>query len=214
MSSPDANGTRPNGSTGRSAAHPIVLASRSPHRLALLAAAGIEAEPLPSTIDERAVEEAVGGELGATDLAEMLAETKAVDVSPRRIGSTVIGADQVLELEGEVLHKVDDMEGARRRLLQLSSRTHRLHTAFVLARDGRTLARHSETAAITFRALTPAEIGENLALAGTGVLGSVGAYQVEGVGLRLIERIEGDHFAVIGLPMLPLLAALRENGAL
>ena len=195
-------------------APPIVLASRSPHRLALLRAAGLDPEPVPSTVDERAVEEALGGELGPTDLAEMLAETKAIDVSPRRVGAHVIGADQVLELDGEVLHKVDSMEGARRRLLQLRGRTHRLHTAHVIARDGRVLERHSEVAEITMREYSNAEVGEVMALAGEGVLGSVGAYQVEGPGLRLIERIEGDHFAVIGLSMLPLLAGLRRAEAL
>ena len=195
-------------------APPIVLASRSPHRLALLRAAGLDPEPVPSTVDERAVEEALGGELGPTDLAEMLAETKAIDVSPRRVGAHIIGADQVLELDGEVLHKVDSMEGARRRLLQLRGRTHRLHTAHVIARDGRVLERHSEVAEITMREYSNAEVGEVMALAGEGVLGSVGAYQVEGPGLRLIERIEGDHFAVIGLSMLPLLAGLRRAEAL
>ena len=192
----------------------IVLASRSSHRLALLHAAGLDPEPVPSEVDERAVEEALGGELGPTDLAEMLAETKAIDVSPRRVGAHVIGADQVLELDGEVLHKVDDMEGARRRLLLLRGRTHRLHTAHVIARDGRVLERHSEVVEITMREYSNGEVGEVMALAGDGVLGSVGAYQVEGPGLRLIERIEGDHFAVIGLSMLPLLAGLRRAGAL
>ena len=191
----------------------IVLASRSPHRLALLRAVGLEPEAVPSTVDERAVEDALGGELGPTDLAEMLAETKAADVSPRRMGAYVIGGDQVMELDGEVLHKVEDMEGARRRLLQLRGRTHRLHTAHVIARDGRVLERHAEVVEVTMRAYSPAEVGEVMALAGEVALGSVGAYQVEGPGLRLIERIEGDHFATIGLAMLPLLEGLRRHGA-
>ena len=192
---------------------PLVLASRSPHRLALLRAAGLTVEAVPSSVDERAVEEALGGELGATDLAEMLAETKAADVSPARPGALTIGADQVMEMDGEILHKVDDMEGARRRLLQLRDRTHRLHTAHVIARDGRVLERHSEVVEVAMRPFTPAEVGEVLALAGPAVLGSVGAYQVEGPGLRLIARIEGDHFATIGLSMLPLLEGLRRHGA-
>lgn len=192
----------------------IVLASRSPHRLALLSAAGISAEPVPSTVDERAVEDALGGELGPTDLAEMLAETKAADVSPRRSGALVIGGDQVMELDGEVLHKVEDMEGARRRLLALRGQTHRLHTAHVIARDGRVLERHAEVVEVTMRAYSPAEVGEVMALAGEGALGSVGAYQIEGPGLRLIERIEGDYFAAIGLAMLPLLEGLRRHGAI
>ena len=191
----------------------IVLASRSPIRLRLLRDAGIEVEAVPSTIDERAVEEAVGGELSPTDLAEMLAETKAQEVSGRRPGEVVVGADQVLALDGEVLHKPDDMEGARRRLLLLSGRTHQLHSAFAVMRDGAALHRHSETASLTMRALTPAEVGRAMA-SDEGAMETVGAYRIEGPGIRLFERIEGDHFAVLGLPMLPLLAALREAGAL
>ena len=191
----------------------IVLASRSPARLELMRRAGIEVAPVPSTIDERAVEDALGGELGPTDLAEMLAETKAQAVSRRQPGEVVVGADQVLSLGEEVLHKVDDMEGARRRLLQLSGRTHTLHTAFVVMRDGAALARHSETAAMTMRAITPAEVGQTLAL-DEDVLGSVGPYRIEGAGIRLFERIEGEHTAILGLPMLPLLAALRAADAL
>ena len=200
--------------TPPSPAIPIVLASRSPHRLALMRAAGLDPEAVPSGVDERAVEEALGGELGPTDLAEMLAETKAADVSPRRTGALTVGADQVMELDGTVLHKVDDMEGARRRLLQLRGQTHRLHTAHVIARDGRVLERHSEVAEITMRPYSPAEVGEVMALAGEGALGSVGAYQIEGPGLRLIERVVGDHFSVIGLSMLPLLEGLRRHGAI
>ena len=191
----------------------LVLASRSPHRLALLEALGLRVEAVPSEVDERAVEEALGGELSPADLAEMLAETKAMDVSPRRVGDLVIGCDQTLELDGEALHKVSDMEAARRRLLQLSGRTHQLHSAVSLARDGRVLWRGLETVDMTMRELTPAEVGRNLALAGPDVLGSVGAYQIEGPGLALFERIEGDYHSVIGLPLLPLVAALRENGA-
>ena len=190
----------------------LVLASRSPHRRAMLEAVGLAVEAVPSTIDERAVEAALGGELGAVDLAEMLAETKAMDVSPQRPGAAVLGCDQTLELDGRVLHKVDDMEGARRRLLALSGRTHRLHSAVSLARDGRVLWRSVETAEMTMRALTPAEVGRTLALAGPGVLGSVGAYQIEGPGLALFERVEGGWWTVVGLPLLPVLAALRQHG--
>ena len=193
---------------------PIVLASRAPHRLTMLRAAGLMVEAAPAGIDERAVEAAMGADLDPADLAEVLAEAKAIDVSPRHVGAFVIGADQVLELDGEVLHKVADMEGARRRLLQLSGRTHRLHSALALARDGRVLWRGCEASDMTMRTLTPAEIGENLALAGDAVLGSVGAYQIEGPGIRLFERVSGDHSAIIGLPMLPMLAALRAHGAL
>ena len=191
----------------------LVLASRSPVRLAMLEAVGLRVEPEPSSIDERAVEAALGDELGAIDLAEMLAETKAVDVSPRRAGALVIGCDQTLELDGTALHKVDDMEGARRRLLLLSGRTHRLHSAIAIARDGRTLWRHSETADMTMHALTPAEVGRTLALSGPAVLGSVGCYHLEGPGLALFEKVEGDWWTILGLPMLALLEELRRMDA-
>ena len=193
---------------------PLVLASRSPYRLKLLQDAGLAVEAVRPEVDERAVETAVGGDLEPSDLASLLAETKAADVSPRRIGQWVIGADQVLELDGQILHKVEDMKEARRRLLALQGRTHHLHSAIVLARDGRVLWRGLETASLTMRPLTPAQVGQHLAEAGDGVLGSVGAYQIEGRGVRLFERVEGDMWTVIGLPLIPLLGALREHGAL
>ncbi|WP_061937950.1 Maf-like protein [Aureimonas sp. AU22] len=193
----------------------LVLASGSRHRQALLAAAGIDAQSDPSTLDERLVEAPLK-ETGATpdEVALVLAEAKAVDVSERRPGMLVIGADQVLSVDDEILHKPADMEAARRTLLKLSGRTHHLDSAVVLARDGEAVWRHVSRASITFRTLTPAEIGRYLAAAGDAVLTSVGAYQVEGRGLQLMERIEGDLFTVIGLPMLPLIAELRARGAL
>lgn len=193
----------------------LVLASGSRHRQALLAAAGIDAQSDPSTLDERLVEAPLK-ETGATpdEVALVLAEAKAVDVSERRPGMLVIGADQVLSVGDEILHKPADMEAARRTLLKLSGRTHHLDSAVVLARDGEAVWRHVSRASITFRTLTPAEIGRYLAAAGDAVLTSVGAYQVEGRGLQLMERIKGDLFTVIGLPMLPLIAELRARGAL
>ena len=191
----------------------LVLASRSATRLRLLREAAIAVEPVPSTIDERSVEEALGGERGPTDLAEVLAETKAQDVSRRRPGDVVVGADQVLSLDGVVLHKVADMEGARRRLLALEGRTHLLHTAHVVMRDGAALDRHAETATMTMRPLTPAAVGRAMAR-DEAALDSVGCYRLEGPGIRLFERVEGDHTAILGLSMLPLLAALRRAGAL
>lgn len=193
----------------------LVLASGSRHRQALLAAAGIDAQSDPSTLDERLVEAPLK-ETGATpdEVALVLAEAKAVNVSERRPDVLVIGADQVLSVGDEILHKPADMEAARRTLLKLSGRTHHLDSAVVLARDGEAVWRHVSRASITFRTLTPAEIGRYLAAAGDAVLTSVGAYQVEGRGLQLMERIEGDLFTVIGLPMLPLIAELRARGAL
>jgi septum formation protein len=193
----------------------IVLASGSAHRAALLRNAGLSFTVSPSTLDERELEaplERAGA--SPADVAEVLAEAKAVDVSERSPGALVIGADQTLELGGEALHKPADMEEARRQLLSLSGRTHRLTSAVVIARDGEVLWRFADSADITFRKLTPPEIGHYLARAGEAALSCVGTYQVEGPGITLMERIEGDHFTVVGLPLLPLLGKLRELGAL
>ena len=126
----------------------------------------------------------------------------------------VIGSDQTLSLEDEVLHKVSDMEGARRRLLQLSGRTHHLNSAIAIVRNGQTVWRHVSVESLTMRKLEPGEIGRHLSDAGSGVLSSVGAYQIEGLGIRLFDRIEGDIFTIMGLPMLPLLAELRRLGVI
>ena len=189
----------------------LVLASGSPHRAKLLRDGGLDFTVRPSKIDERAVETAVGDGLPPEDLATVLAEAKAVDVSERHAG-LVLGGDQVLALDSAVLHKVEDMEEARRRLLRLSGRTHHLHSALVLARNGETVWRHVSTAAMTMQDLDPGFVGRHLAQAGHAVLSSVGAYQIEGPGVQLFERIEGDFFTIVGVPLLPLLDALRREG--
>lgn len=187
----------------------LVLASASPFRKALLQNAGLSFVAEAAGIDERAVEDTLGA-MGPEDVATILAEAKAQDVSARHPGCVVIGSDQTLALEGEVFHKPKDMEDARRRLLKLSGRTHQLNSAVVLARDGETLWRHVSVARMTMRQLDPGFIGRHLASAGDRILSSVGAYQYEGEGIQLFERIEGDYFTIIGLPMLPLLAELRS----
>ena len=144
----------------------------------------------------------------------MLAEAKALDVSARRPGAIVIGCDQTLSLGDRLFHKPVDMEYARRTLLALSGETHRLNSAVVLAKDGAVLWRHVGVAAMTMRRLDPGFVGRYLAGAGEGILSSVGAYQIEGSGIQLMERIEGDHFTIIGLPLLRLLAELRALGAI
>lgn len=193
----------------------VVLASASPFRRKMLEDAGVAVETARPGIDERAVEAAVEGSgITPEELAAILAEAKALDVSERMPGRLVVGADQTLSLGDEVLHKARDMEEARRRLLALSGRTHQLNSAVVLARDGQVLWRHVEVARLTMRPLDPAFVGRHLSRVGDGVLGSVGAYQIEGEGIQLFERIEGDHFTIVGLPLLPLLAKLRELGAI
>lgn len=193
----------------------LVLASASTFRSALLNNAGLEFEAVAAKIDERAVEQPLlEAGLPPADIAEVLAIAKAEDVSARNTGALVIGSDQVLSLDGEILHKVADMEGARRRLLQLSAKTHHLDSAIALVRDGEVLWSHVERAALTMRSLSPEFVGRHLAEAGDTILSSVGAYQIEGVGIQLFEKIDGDLFTIMGLPLLPLLAELRRQAAL
>lgn len=190
---------------------PLVLASRSPYRAAMLANAGLDFEPRAAGLDERAVEAPLleSGMDGA-DIAAILALAKAQDVSSRLPGRHVIGSDQTLSLDGQLLHKPEDMEEARRRLLQLSGRAHHLNSAVCIVRDGDMLWSHVEVCTIRFRDLSPAFVGRHLARVGEAALGSVGAYQIEGLGVQLFDSMEGDFFSIMGLPLLPLLAALRQ----
>ena len=190
----------------------LILASKSPFRSALLKNAGIEFSNESADIDERAVEAPLY-ETGATpeDVAQVLAEAKALDVSEKNPGAVVIGCDQTLSLGEEIFHKPADMEAAGRQLLQFSGKTHQLNSAVVLVKDGETLWRHVSVARMTMRALSPAFIGRYLGRGGESALSSVGAYQVEGPGIQLFEKIEGDYFTIVGLPLLPLLAELRKE---
>jgi septum formation protein len=193
----------------------IILASASPFRKAILIDAGIAVETVPAELDERTLEAPLKNS-GASpeDVALVLAEAKAVNVSTRKPGALVLGCDQTLSLGDEIFHKPADMEGARRHLLALSGKTHQLNSAAVLARDGKVLWRHVGIASLTMRKLDPAFIGRHLARVGERALQSVGAYQIEGEGIQLFEKIEGDYFTLIGLPLLPLLAELRRCGAI
>ncbi len=193
----------------------IVLASGSPFRRKMLEDAGIAIEVEKPQIDERAVEAAVANSgVGPEDLAQILAEAKALEISQDRPGALVIGTDQTLSVGDEVLHKPRDMEEARRRLLALSGKTHQLNSAVVLMRDGEVLWRHVGVARLTMRELDPGFIGRHLSRVGERALSSVGAYQIEGEGIQLFEAIEGDHFTIVGMPLLPLLAKLREMQAI
>ncbi|MGJ8569109.1 MAG: Maf-like protein [Hoeflea sp.] len=191
----------------------LVLASASPFRKTLLENAGLVFDIEPAQIDERAVEEPLS-DLTPEDVASVLAEAKAQDVSSRNPGAIVIGPDQTLSLEGTIYHKAANMDEARRRLLALSGRTHELNSAVVLVRDGETIWRHMSISRMTMRDLDPGFIGRHLSNVGDRALSSVGAYQFEGEGIQLFERINGDYFTIIGLPLLPLLAQLRELGAI
>jgi len=191
----------------------LVLASASPFRRALLENAGLHFDVEPAQIDERAVEEPLG-DLSPEDVASVLAEAKAQDVSGRNPGAIIIGSDQTLSLAGEIYHKAANMDEARRRLLALSGRTHELSSAVALVKDGETIWRHMSVARMTMRDLDPAFIGRHLSNVGGKALSSVGAYQFESEGIQLFERIDGDYFTIIGLPLLPLLAQLRALGAI
>ena len=193
-------------------ADPLVLASRSESRRALLSAAGLDAEFVAPEVDERALEDRYlkrGGPL--ENLALELARAKALAVSAERPDAYCIGADQTLTLEGGILHKASDFAEAAQTLAALSGKTHRLTSAFCVARAGRALVVHRDHADVRMRALDPSEISRYLERAGPGVLASVGAYQGEGLGVHLFERIEGDHSVVLGLPMLSLLGWLRHE---
>lgn len=189
----------------------LILASRSPYRAAILANAGLEFATAAARIDERAVEAPLleSGMDGA-DIAAVLAQAKAGEVSGRHSGCHVVGCDQTLSLDGELLHKPRDMEEARRRLLRLSGRAHQLNSAVCIVRNGEILWSCVEICTIRFRKLSPGFVGRHLAEAGEAALGSVGAYQIEGRGVQLFESMEGDFFSIMGLPLLPLLAALRD----
>ncbi|WP_027059275.1 Maf-like protein [Mesorhizobium loti] len=193
----------------------IILASGSPFRKAMLINAGIDVEAVPAEVDERALEAPLQHSgVSPEDVALVLAEAKATEVSERKAGALVLGCDQTLSLGDEVFHKPADMEGARRHLLALSGKTHQLNSAAVLVRDGQVLWRHVGIASMTMRKLDPGFIGRHLARVGAKVLASVGAYQIEGEGIQLFDKIEGDHFTIVGLPLLPLLAELRILGAI
>jgi septum formation protein len=183
---------------------PLILASESKVRAQLLAAAGLAFIVEPPGLDESAMRQAISGEdaLDAQDVAEMLARAKAEAVSDLAPSAFVAGADP------------DSMEAARTQLLDLSGKSHILHTAVAVAKGGEVLWAYSETSTLRMRKLTPAFIGRYLAAAGEEVLSCVGAYQVEGIGAQLFEKIDGDYFSILGLPLLPLLDALRREGVI
>jgi septum formation protein len=191
----------------------VVLASASPARRMLLEAAGVAFELHPAAIDERAIEAPlIAGGATPAEIASALAGEKAALVSLATGDALVIGADQTLDLAGNRWTKPESPAEAREQLARLSGREHRLHSAVAVARGGSLLWRHREEARLMLRPLTAAEIDAYLAEAGEAVLASVGAYQIEGPAIRLFERIDGDYFAILGLPLLPLLAYLRGEG--
>jgi septum formation protein len=188
---------------------PLVLASRSESRRSVLAAAGIALEVLAADIDERALE-AQAGAVSPSEVALLLARHKALAVTPQRSGRLVLGADQTLALGQRIYAKPADLAAARAQLRGMRGRTHELHSAVVVAREDAVLFEHCEIARLTMREFSDGFLDSYLAAAGSAVTASVGGYQVESLGIQLFERIEGDHFTILGLPLLRLLQYLRH----
>ena len=195
---------------------PLILASTSKTRARLLESAGLAFLCEAPGVDESTMRQAISGEdtLGPHDVAEVLARAKAEAVSDVAQGAYVIGGDQVLCFEDQIISKPDSMEAARAQLLDLNGKTHQLHTAVALATNGETVWAYTDVTTLTMRKLSPEFIGRYLAAAGDAVLSSVGAYQIESIGIQLFEKIDGDFFSILGLPLLPLLDALRREGAI
>jgi septum formation protein len=194
-------------------ARPLVLASGSASRKALLTAAGVSFAADPADLDEDALMRSLG-QAGAEVMAQSLAEQKALTVSRRHPGETVLGGDSVIGFDGEYLSKCASLEQARTLLRRLSGHTHLLVSAAALARDGSLLWAHASRCRMTMRVLSAEFLEDYLAQEGAGILSSVGCYHFEGRGAQLFDRVEGDYFSVLGLPLLPVLAQLRKEGVL
>jgi septum formation protein len=189
---------------------PLILASQSRARKMLLASSGLRFEAMPADIDERGLQ--LDSKLSApAEIAGLLAREKARWVSVRREGHYVIGADQTLALGDRLFNKPDERAAAAEQLLALSGQTHELHSAIAVVLDGKIMFETVSVARMTMRRLSGDDIRIYLDEAGEAVTTSVGAYQLEGLGVHLFERIEGDHFTILGLPLLPLLAFLRRE---
>jgi septum formation protein len=195
------------------ASHPLVLASRSAARRALLESAGICIELQPADIDERIVE-ASATSADPSSVATLLARKKAACVAALRPGRLVLGADQILALGAERFSKPADRMSARAQLQALCGRTHELHSAIVFMQDASVLLEHVGTARLTMRTFSEHFLDRYLDTVGAAATASVGAYQIEGPGIQLFERIDGDYFTILGLPLLRALDFLRQRGCL
>src|SRR6266436_6986288 len=189
---------------------PLILASQSRSRQMLLANAGIDFETIPAEVDERSVQKNSGLSVPC-EIAALLAREKALFVSLQKPGRFVVGADQTLALGTRLFSKPTGREQAAEQLRALAGRSHELHSAVAVARNGKTVFADTAVARMTMRQLGEGQIGAYLDQAGEAVTTSVGAYQLEGLGVHLFERIEGDHFTILGLPLLQLLAFLRSE---
>jgi len=189
---------------------PLVLASRSAIRRTVLQAAGIPVEVFPADLDERAIE-ARASASDPGEVAALLARSKAEAAAASRPRRLVLGADQTLALGSRRFSKPADRAAARDQLLALRGKTHALHSAVAVVRDGEVLYQGGEVARLTMRPFSETFLDCYLEAAGPAVTASVGAYQLEGIGIHLFERIEGDHFTILGMPLLPLLKFFRQQ---
>ena len=193
----------------------LVLASSSAVRARLLANAGLEVAVDPATIDEAVIKaDCRKNRRDAAECAQLLAEAKAQDVARRHPGVLVIGADQMLECDGRWFDKPKDRDDATAQLEALKGRQHTLITAIAVIRDSAVLWQHLQRSYLTMRQFSAAFLDRYLATMGQRILATVGGYELEGLGAQLMAQIEGDYFAILGLPLLPLLAFLRTEGAL
>ncbi len=192
---------------------PLVLASASDVRRKILDAAGIPLEVRPAAIDERAIE-AAAKPANPRAAALLLAQEKARAVSAKAQGRVVLGADQTLSLGDERFSKPKDRAAAADQLRKFSGKTHELHSACAVVVDGAIKFEHADSVRLTMRRLSDEFIARYVEAAGDAVTASVGAYQIESVGVQLFERIEGHYFSILGLPLLPLLAYFRASGLL
>jgi nucleoside triphosphate pyrophosphatase len=193
--------------------NPLILASQSHARQMLLAHAGISFEAMPADIDERDIQKR-SGVSAPGEIANLLARQKALAVAGLRPGHIVVGADQTLALGHRLFSKPNGRAQAAEQLHALAGQTHELHSAVAVARDDNILFAHVAVARLTMRRLSEADIAAYLEAAGDAVTSSVGAYQLERFGVHLFDRIDGDHFTILGLPLLPLLAFLRSQSLL
>jgi septum formation protein len=193
----------------------FILASGSSSRARVLRGAAVPFTAVPADIEEGAIKQELlsrGDEPAA--IAAELADAKALHVSRQHPGALVLGADQVLLFEGELVSKCPDMTAARNLLLRLRGKTHMLISALALAQDGKITWSHIETAKLQMRGFSDAFLATYLSTEGEGLLAGVGCYRLEGMGAQLFERVEGDYFSILGLPLQPLLAELRRKGVI
>ena len=192
---------------------PLILASSSRTRRDMLKAAGLQFEVMAADVDEAIIRDILrqDDEVEPGDVAELLASAKAEAVSRHRPGALVIGADQILSLGSEIINKAANAAEARATLMKLRGNRHELHSAVALAIDGGVVWTEVDTATLVMRKFSHEFLGDYLERAGGDVLHSVGCYQIEGLGVQLFERVSGDHFTILGLPLLPLLGELRKR---